>query len=297
MPRSLSAASAVNSRRGLRAAACAAMLLAAVPGCAVVSTPDGNYVAPIGGAVVTDNETLYSQPLRCVGGMARDRAGASMHRIAVGQVNDLTGKSDYYTGKPVTQGAALMVISAFSKAGVDLVERFDTSVTELELKYANNKLIGDDEQDFRKILAGSIIGSDYYVVGGVTELNFNIRSGSADMTLGPVSASARYYVLNVGIDLRLVNTRNLKVAHVVSLQKQIIGRELRAGLFEFIGKEVLDLSAGERSQEPIHAAVRAVAERAVLELIGRLYEVNTSACQPERGDPLAPGETRATHNS
>src|ERR1700684_2076349 len=79
-----------------------------------------------------------------------------------------------------------MAMSALNKAGVHMVERFDTSVAEMELKYANNKLIGDDQHpnaapgDFRKILSGSIPGSDYYIVGGITELNFNIRSIGAD---------------------------------------------------------------------------------------------------------------------
>ena len=40
-----------------------------------------------------------------------------------------------------------MAMSALSKAGVPLVERFDTSVAEMELKYANNKLIGDEEAE------------------------------------------------------------------------------------------------------------------------------------------------------
>ena len=34
-----------------------------------------------------------------------------------------------------------MAMSAFAKSGARLVERFDTSVTELELRYANNRLI------------------------------------------------------------------------------------------------------------------------------------------------------------
>lgn len=242
---------------------------------------DKNYVKPIGGALVTDNDTPYSQSLRCI----RQKAvltGKPAPRIAIGQVNDLTGKNDYYTGRQITQGAALMVISAFSKGGIPMVERFDTSVTELELKYANNKLIGDQQSsDYRKITAGSIVGSDYYVVGGVTELNFNIRSEAIEGMFGPASFSGRYYVLNIGFDLRLVNTRTLVVEDVVSYQKQIIGREIRAGVFQFIGTQVLDVSAGDRSQEPIQMAVRAVSERAALELIGRMYGMTTDTCQPD----------------
>ena len=108
-------------------------------------------------------------------------------RIAVGQIADYTGKIESDdSGRKLTQGAALMAMSALAKAGVHLVERFDTSVAEMELKYANNKLIGGSDQpqagpgDYRQIMAGSIPGSDYYLVGGITELNFNIRSEGAN---------------------------------------------------------------------------------------------------------------------
>src|SRR6202000_1369703 len=126
------------------------------------------YTAPIGGSPVISNETPYSTALRCMTGYTAQRP----LRIAVGQIADYTGKMESdNSGRKLTQGAALMALSALSKGGVPLVERFDTSVAEMELKYANNKLITDDKQseqpgDYRKILAGSIPGSDYYLVGG-----------------------------------------------------------------------------------------------------------------------------------
>src|SRR3984885_2587430 len=152
----------------------------ALTGC-ISQTPDntGRYTTPIGGSPVISNETPYSTALRCMTGYTARRP----LRIAVGQIADYTGKNESdNSGRKLTQGAALMAMSALSKSGVQLVERFDTSVAEMELKYANNKLITDAAQqnappgDYRKIMAGSIPGSDYYLVGGITELNFNIRS-------------------------------------------------------------------------------------------------------------------------
>src|SRR5262249_19074005 len=155
--------------------------LTALSGC-VSPTADrtGRYVSPIGGAPVISNETPYSQSLRCLAHYTAQRP----LRIAVGQIADYTGKTENdNSGRKVTQGAARMAMSALSKAGVPLVERFDTSVAEMELKYANNKLIGDagpqGPGDYRKIFAGSIPGSNYYLVGGITELNFNIGSNGA----------------------------------------------------------------------------------------------------------------------
>ncbi len=86
------------------------------------------------------NGTPYSRSLVC---LANYSGGSGAPRIAVGQIADYTGKYEADgSGRKITQGAALMAISALSKAGVRLVERFDTGLAELELKYANNKLIG-----------------------------------------------------------------------------------------------------------------------------------------------------------
>ena len=214
----------------------------------------GRYTSPIGGSPVISNETPYSAALRCMSGMVTQHPV----RIAVGQIADYTGKTESDgSGRKVTAGAALMAMSALSKAGVHMVERFDTSVAEMELKYANNKLIADDKNpnagDFRKIMAGSIPGSDYYIVGGITELNFNIRSENANGNGGGTAsnattgtASGSLYVMNVGLDLRLVNTNTLEVADVISYQKQIIGRQVSAGVFDFLGTNFFDVSAGRK---------------------------------------------------
>ncbi|MBW3558740.1 MAG: holdfast anchoring protein HfaB, partial [Proteobacteria bacterium] len=177
------------------------------------------------------------------------------------------------------QGASLMAISALAKSGARLVERYDTSVSELELKYANNKLIGDEiAGDFRKIHAGQVPGSDFYIVGGITELNFNIRStglnaagADLDATDFKGNVGARLFVMNVGLDLRLVETKTLEVVDVISYQKQVIGREVSLGVFDFLNGNVFDVSAGEGALEPLQLAVRATVERGVLEMMANLY--------------------------
>ena len=263
----------------------------------------GRYTAPIGGSPVISNETPYSAALRCMAGYTSQRP----IKIAVGQIADYTGKSESdNSGRKITQGAALMAMSALSKAGVQLVERFDTSVAEMELKYANNKLIGADEHgggaDYRQIIAGSIPGSDYYLVGGITELNFNIRSEGASADGGETATNGikgqsggNMYVMNVGLDLRLVDTKTLQVVDVISYQKQIIGRQVSVGVFDFLGANFFDASVGESALEPIQLAVRSVIERAVLEMSTRLYHTNGSCAATT--DPLADGSDRAPiHN-
>lgn len=269
----------------------------ALGGCvSPIPGPTGRYTLPIGGSPVISNETPYSGALRCLGRYTAQRPV----RVAVGQIADYTGKYESdNSGRKLTQGAALMAMSALAKAGVPMVERFDTSVAEMELKYANNKLIGDEKApgDFRKILAGSIPGSDYYLVGGLTELNFNIRSMGASGDGGGVAsnalkgtAGASLYVMNVGIDLRLVDTNTLEVVDVISYQKQIIGRQISAGVFDFLGQTFFDASLGESALEPIQLAVRSTIERATLEMMSRLYRAPQNSCGGAlntASDPLA----------
>jgi curli production assembly/transport component CsgG/holdfast attachment protein HfaB len=142
------------------------------------------------------------------------QSGVRAPRIAVGRILDYTGKADIEGGRRVTQGGSLMAMSALAKAGAFLVERFDTSVAELDLKYKNNKLIGDAPGQFDKIHAGSIPGSDFYLVGGITELNYNIRSVGGEAFVGATNATdpkgtlgGKLFVINVGLDLRLVKNR------------------------------------------------------------------------------------------
>ncbi|MCZ9335816.1 CsgG/HfaB family protein, partial [Klebsiella pneumoniae] len=78
---------------------------------------------------------------------------------------------------------------------------------------------GPEDTQYRRILAGQVPGSDFYIVGGITEVNYNIRSGGFDAAVGEVDsdrpgsgiATHRTYVMNIAMDLRLVQTTTLEV--------------------------------------------------------------------------------------
>ena len=294
-------ANKMNMRRAATAVLIAAGSIA-LASCGTVAGPGGNYASPIGNAPVTTNPTPYSPALVCLGDYAR-KYNMNSPRVAVGRIADYTGKEESDgSGRKVTQGASLMAMTAFGKAGARLVERFDTSVSELELKYANNKLIADGDPpppggpvDYRKIMAGQVPGSDFYLVGGITELNFNIHSAGATAYVGAVKAKdpkgnlgARVFVMNIAMDLRLVDTRSLEVVDVISYQKQIVAREVSAGFFDILNGNVFDLSAGSGALEPVQLAVRSLIERAVVEMMANLYGMpGPQSCL--QTDPLGAG--------
>ena len=243
------------------------------------------------GAPATANPTPYSPALACLGVRGGWRDGAAP-RIAVGRIGDLTGRIDFYNGAPAPQGAALFAVTALARAGVPVVERLDNSVAEMELAYARQHLLsdtperaGESADNFRPILAGQVAGSRYYIVGGVTELNYNIASSQAELRGGGSGTAddrspggglgGSRYVLNVAIDLRLVDTRSQAVVDTVSFQKQVVGVERSAGVTglnlrggDGVATGRFGLGAG--AMEPLQFAVRTLVERGVFELVAGL---------------------------
>ncbi|WP_420472126.1 holdfast anchoring protein HfaB [Brevundimonas sp. FT23042] len=288
--------------RLIRTAGAAAAAAALLSGCiSSEAGPGGRYAAPIGNAPVTANPSPYSAALVCMADYAR-RYNLPSPRLAVARIADYTGTVSADGGRQVTGGASLMAMTALAKAGARQVERYDTSVSEMELRYANNRLIGDEgaggaeDIQYRRIIAGSVPGSDFYIVGGITEVNYNIRSGGFDMAAGQAESSTplstafagKAFVMNIAIDLRLVQTTSLEIVDVVSYQKQIIGREISAGVFDFLNGNVFDISAGEGALEPVQLAVRALVERAVVEFMANLYGApGPEVCLQAGEDPLA----------
>jgi len=284
-------------RSGVVAVAIAALLSACV---SPVAGPNGLYATPIGNAPVTSNPTPYSTALFCLADYAR-RYNLPSPRMAVARISDYTGSVSADGGRQITQGASLMAMSALAKAGARVVERYDTSISEMELRYANNRLISDEApnaeggDNYRRILAGQVPGSDFYIAGGITEVNYNIRSAGFDAAVGETDTDVpgsgilqgKVYVMNVAIDLRLVQTTTQEVVDVISYQKQIIGREVSAGVFDFLNGNVIDVSAGTGGMEPVQLAVRALIERATLEMMANLYGApGPEVCLDAANDPL-----------
>ncbi len=183
----------------------AAMALA---GC--VSAPQQRFApneAPVVlGPAVRDNVTPMEPVLACFA----DHIAATRRApvvIGVGDVKDYTGKYSINEGNAITQGGALMVYSALGKLGgaVSIAERFDPVIAERELAYADRRQLGDGKTHqlagpnggqavpWLPYFGGSINKSDYFIVGGITELNYNINSGGVEVGVNQVGVKARTF--------------------------------------------------------------------------------------------------------
>lgn len=211
--------------------------------------------------------------------------------IAVGDVKDYTGAYNINEGNAMSQGGALMVYSALGKLGatVRIAERFDTRIAEMELGYIDHRQLGDGHihtldpagknvVPWLPYFGGSILKSDYYIVGGITELNYNIQSGGGLAQVNQVGPDARVYTESVAIDLRIVNSRNLTVVRTVSFEKQLTGEEVNFNIFRFFGSSLFDVDIGNKQQEPAQLGVRTALEEGVLKLVGTVEGISAKPC-------------------
>ncbi|HLO77680.1 MAG TPA: CsgG/HfaB family protein [Magnetospirillum sp.] len=234
----------------------------ALGGCAPGNVTKTN-VDPLFGTPVTNNDTPYS---RCLGALGL-LPGNNLPVFAVGEVADKTGQfqaTGNGTSTVLSQGVSEMVMSALYKTRkAKLVERYDLRIPLAQAKMAEQKLTNTEAA----IRPGTVRGSDFVLMGALTELNYNIVSGGARLAVGGIGGGSRTVVINVGLDLRVVNSRTFEVPYVTSLQKQIVGFEVEANVFRFFGTQLVEFDAGMRKNEPVQLGVRSVVEMAVYQIM------------------------------
>lgn len=242
-------------------------------------------VAPLTGLPVMTNDTPYSSCLESL----RELPGERLPVISVGLIEDKTGQytpSTYTESRAATQGVSEMLISALYKTHkVRLSERLDIRIpladqrmletnalrmTEGELSRRTTQ--GENGMsaqllsatDSRKLRADPV---DFIILGALTELNYNIQSRGARLFVSGVGGGIRQAVINVGLDLRVVDALSLRTVYVTSLQKQIVGYEVEAGVFRFFNNRLVEFDAGVIRNEPLQLGVRSVIEMAAYQIM------------------------------
>lgn len=239
------------------------------------------------GAPVRDNVTPMEGALACFA-KTLSASGRRPLVVGVGDIKDFTGRYSINEGNVVTQGGSLMLFSALGKLGgtVRIAERFDSTIAERELGYMDRRQLGNGEAhdvNGQKVpwlpyFGGTIQVSDYYIAGGISEVNYNISSGGAEASINNIGIKRRTYTQSVAVDLRIVDTRTLLVVDAISLSKQFSGYEVGANTFRFFGLGLADINVGQKGQEPLQLGIRAAIEEAAIRLIGRVTNVDPAPC-------------------
>tara|TARA_R110002126_G_scaffold266675_1_gene409906 strand:- start:28135 stop:29055 length:921 start_codon:yes stop_codon:yes gene_type:complete len=237
-----------------------AALAPALAGCQTAYSAS-SHVTPLLGSPVHTNNTPYTACLTRMA-LADTKTKPS---LTVGHISDKTGQKDYakyQDSSELTQGVSEMVISAFFKTRqVTLTERLDIRVPLAEQQLVQSKAISS------RVSRMDVVPANFVVLGALTELNYNISSGGARLFVAGSGAGVRKAIINVGLDLRLVDVRSFRTLYVTSLQKQVIGYEVEAGIYRFFGDQLIEFDAGAVKNEPLQLGVRSVVELATYQIL------------------------------
>jgi len=243
------------------------------------------------GPPVRENFTPMNAALACLAEQI-EQVNQPKLTIAVDDIKDYTGQYNINEGDAITQGGSLMVMSALGKLGgtVNIADRFNTDVAQMELSFLNQRELGDGSTHtvgtgpgakavpWIPYYGGSVVASQYYITGGITELNYNVQSGGFQFQVNNLGPEDRVYNEDVGIDLELVDTRTLLVVKSVSLVKQFTGYEVGFNIFQFFGNSLYNLNIGNKSQEPLQLGVRTLLEEGVLRLVASAENLPPEPC-------------------
>lgn len=271
--------------------ALAGVIVTALSGCAGITNVEMDNVREksdiLTGTPLFENVTPYTPLLECLAETASENTqylNQYRHTITVGNIRDMTGKYDYEDGgHKITQGASdMMLASIFKTEAFRVVDRNNMEISDIERMLTSQKLVKEfdlyDNQRLREVTTGEVIGSDYKILGSITELNYNIDSGGAEGVVSGIGAKARRYVADIGVDLFLVDTISTQVVEVVSVKKQLVGYEARAGVFRFFGDDLYDINLGIKKQEPLQLAIRSVMEYSAYKFANKLYGTPDQKC-------------------
>lgn len=248
-----------GSLRGVLLATAACATLGA---CATPESMQNGGIKPLYTFPVTSNDTPYST---CLSQLAGLPGFAMRPAVAVGEISDKTGQVDRQSNSTVlSQGATEMMISAlFKTEKVQLVERFDLRIPLAEMEMGRQGITAPNGQP----ATPRIRTSNFVIVGALTELNYNITSGGVGLWVGGVGAGMRTVVINVGLDVRVINSQTFEVGYANSLQKQIFGYEVEANVFRFFDSRLVEFDAGRIQNEPLQLGVRSVVEMAAYQIM------------------------------
>lgn len=231
---------------------------------------------------VEPNTTIYTSSLSCMGEKLRALQNSGQVNVenlvfAVGGIQDRTGATGKGGGSPLTQGAAHMLMNALSTLNAFTVREY------VEFHPINlRRHLQPGEQSGNAFMPniGSLLPSNFYIAGAITEYSADMRSRSMNASLFTIGYNGRDHVISVGLDLRLIDSSRGVVirdagmgAVATSLKNSVVAREYEGDFFRIVGGDTLGLSYGIKITDPTHLAVRELVEAGTLDLIGKFFDI------------------------
>jgi curli production assembly/transport component CsgG/holdfast attachment protein HfaB len=200
--------------------------------------------------------------------------------VGVGAIPDLTGKSEFGTlgSHYVSQAGSQMMVSSLKQGGVKLVNRHDINIVNYEKEAAMHKWLGNGIQ-YRKIHKGSLLGSNYYVTGSISTLDFNTESKGIELYIDGVGAGFRYQEIIVGGDFIVTNTQTSEIIYARTVHFKLYAREIQGGMYHIYNEHLVNINMGYSGNDPLQMATRYMIDKAAADIIKEIYKIDLNVCK------------------
>jgi curli production assembly/transport component CsgG len=104
--------------------------------------------------------------------------------------------------------------------------------------------------------------------GSIIAYETNVRTGGEGARYFGIGGAEQYREDQVTINLRAVDVRTGRILHSVMTTKKILSQEITSGVYRFIEfKRLLEMEAGQTTNEPSQLCVLSAIEHALIHLI------------------------------
>lgn len=201
---------------------------------------------------------------------------ASDERTVLGKVNG-------QNGEVLTKDR---LIERLSPSLQEKIREGKVDLNSIDMKNQNgDPLVVRDGEVFVKrtvsVPANALRSSDYYIVGSINRLDTTTSSGDIAFRVAGLGPEARGFAMQVGLDLRAVDTGTSVVSETISVDKQVVGHSYGFGVGKVFGTTLVELDAQAKKVEPLQTeALKGMLQYASGQLLARLYDVDVpKRCQ------------------
>jgi curli biogenesis system outer membrane secretion channel CsgG len=199
--------------------------------------------------------------------------------LGVGAIPDLTGKTEYGTlgSHFISKAGSQMMVTALIEGGARLVNRHDLVIVNFEKDAAMKHWLGKDEK-YRPIKVGSLKGSDYYITGSISTLDFNTDSKGLELYINGIGGGSRYQEIIVGGDFIVTDTITSEIIYAKAVHFKLYSKEVKAGVFHLFNEDLVNLNVGYTGNDPLQMATRYMIDKAAADILRKINNIEDSEC-------------------
>jgi curli biogenesis system outer membrane secretion channel CsgG len=199
--------------------------------------------------------------------------------LTVGDIPDLTGRKESgMSGSHfVSEAATQMMVTSLIEGGAKLVNRHDVNIIKFEKNASKKDWLGNKGVP-REVKEGSLKGSNFYITGSISTLDFNTNASGLDLYINGVGLGSDFQEILVGGDFIVTNTITSEIVYAKIIYFKLYVEEVNAGVFHLYDEDLITFNVGYCGNDPLQMAIRYIVDKAAVGILRKINNIKDSEC-------------------